>query len=63
MFVTNRGATLGLVGAAVAATIRYLPNNPCSIGHISVAAAVVVVVVAKERAFPTSAKPVVAPEF
>jgi SSS family solute:Na+ symporter len=48
-FRSNLGATLGLVGAAVATTVWYLLNNPFGIDNMYVAAVTPLFVMALER--------------
>jgi solute:Na+ symporter, SSS family len=50
-FRSNLGATLGLIGAAVATTIWYLLNNPFGIDNMYIAAATPLAVMTVERLF------------
>jgi SSS family solute:Na+ symporter len=49
LFGSNRGATLGLIGAAVSTTLWYLLGNPYGIDNMYVAAVTPLVVIALER--------------
>jgi SSS family solute:Na+ symporter len=51
LFASNRGATLGLIGAAVATTVWYMLGNPFGIDNMYVAALAPLVVMAIERVF------------
>lgn len=48
-FQRNRGATLGLIAFAVAATGGYLLNNPHGIDNMSIAAVTLVLVLPLKR--------------
>ena len=49
LFASNRGATAGLIGAAVSTTVWYLLGNPFGIDNMYIAAATPLVVMALER--------------
>jgi solute:Na+ symporter, SSS family len=49
LFSSNRGATIGLIGAAISTTIWYLLGNPFGIDNMYVAALTPLVVMAIER--------------
>ena len=49
LFSSNRGATAGLIGAAISTTVWYLLGNPFGIDNMYVAAATPLVVMALER--------------
>ena len=49
LFRSNRGATAGLIGAAVSTTVWYLLGNPFGIDNMYVAAATPLLVMAIER--------------
>jgi SSS family solute:Na+ symporter len=49
LFASNRGATAGLIGAAVSTTVWYMLGNPFGIDNMYVAAATPLVVMAIER--------------
>ena len=49
LFASNRGATAGLIGAAISTTVWYLLGNPFGIDNMYVAAATPLVVMAVER--------------
>lgn len=49
LFASNRGATAGLIGAAVSTTVWYLLGNPFGIDNMYIAAATPLVVMAIER--------------
>lgn len=55
LFGTNRGATAGLIGAALATTAWYLAGNPYGIDNMYVAALVPLLVIAIERALRLTA--------
>jgi SSS family solute:Na+ symporter len=60
MFRSNRGATVGLLAAAVLTTAWYLLNNPLGIDNMYVAAATPVLVMAAERALGWQKLPAIA---
>lgn len=49
MFASNRGATAGLLGAAISTTVWYMLGNPYGIDNMYIAAATPLVVMAAER--------------
>jgi SSS family solute:Na+ symporter len=49
LFASNRGATAGLIGAAISTTVWYMLGNPFGIDNMYVAAATPLVVMAIER--------------
>jgi SSS family solute:Na+ symporter len=49
LFASNRGATAGLIGAAVSTTVWYMLGNPFGIDNMYIAAATPLVVMAIER--------------
>ena len=49
LFASNRGATAGLIGAAISTTVWYLLGNPYGIDNMYIAAATPLVVMAIER--------------
>ena len=49
LFSSNRGATAGLIGAAISTTVWYLLGNPFGIDNMYIAAATPLVVMAVER--------------
>ena len=49
LFASNRGATAGLIGAAVSTTVWYVLGNPFGIDNMYIAAATPLVVMAIER--------------
>lgn len=51
LFRSNRGATLGLIGAAIATTIWYVIGNPYGIDNMYIAALTPLVVMMIERLF------------
>jgi solute:Na+ symporter, SSS family len=53
LFGTNRGATAGLIGAALATTAWYVAGNPYGIDNMYVAALVPLLVIGLERAIGT----------
>lgn len=63
LFRSNRGATLGLIGAVVATTIWYVLGNPFGIDNMYIAAVSPLVIMGIERAFgwSTPATPATAP--
>ena len=61
MFRSNRGATLGLLAAAVVTTVWYLLGNPFGIDNMYIAGLTPVVVMAVERLFGWQKQPAVAP--
>ncbi len=58
-FRTNRGATIGLLGSAVATTVWYALGNPYGVDNMYVALVTPVLVMAVERA--VSRQPAAAP--
>jgi SSS family solute:Na+ symporter len=48
-FSSNRGATLGLIGAAVFTTLWYLLGNPLDVDNMYIAMVTPVIVMAAER--------------
>ena len=64
LFRSNRGATLGLIGAALATTVWYVLGNPYGIDNMYIAAVSPLVIMGIERAFgwnTPSTAPTVAP--
>jgi SSS family solute:Na+ symporter len=59
-FCSNRGATLGLIGAAIFTTIWYVLGNPFGIDNMYIAAITPVVVMAAERLFAWPTRPAIA---
>jgi SSS family solute:Na+ symporter len=55
LFRSNRGATLGLIGAAVATTIWYLLGNPYGVDNMYIAAVSPLLIMAIERRWPNPA--------
>ncbi|WP_407154707.1 sodium:solute symporter family protein [Bradyrhizobium sp. STM 3557] len=49
MFVSNRGATAGLIGAAISTTVWYLLGNPFDIDNMYIAAVTPLIVMVIER--------------
>ena len=49
LFASNRGATAGLIGAAVSTTVWYMLGNPFGIDNMYIAAVTPLVVMAIER--------------
>lgn len=60
LFSSGRGATLGLIAAAVFTSIWYVLGNPLGIDNMYIAALTPLVVMAIERAFSSAKKTVVA---
>jgi SSS family solute:Na+ symporter len=56
LFATTRGATLGLIGAAVTTTAWYVLGNPYGIDNIYIAAVTPLVVMAADRLLAGQAK-------
>ena len=61
-FGSNRGATLGLLGAALATTVWYAVGNPYGLDNMYIAALAPLLVMAVERAFRWGDKETAKPE-